>query len=382
MGDIVDLLYKSAFGNTENASDKVSPQQTEEVLPEDQEIAEVAMKLGVRIKILGCGGGGTNTINRLSSEGIVGASLIAINTDVAHLATIKARHKVLIGKKTTRGLGCGAVPQIGEESVMEDLPTIQKLVQKADISFVTCGLGGGTGTGSAPIVAKSARDAGSLVISIVTLPFTAEGRVRMENAVAGLEKISNYSDTVIVIPNDRLLKLVPTKPIQEAFHFADSVLAETMKGITELITKTGIVNLDYADIKTIMKDGGVAMVGVGMSQGGQNRVMNALNEAIASPLVEADISQAKNCLIRVVGGSNMSIGEAHSAMAEIKKKIDKDARIIWGASAEPEMGDAIKVLLLLTGVKSPYMISGGRDVGSIRKIIGVGNDESSVEFVK
>ncbi len=288
---------------------------------------------------------------------------------------------MLIGKKRTRGLGTGAIPQIGEEAAMEDLPAIQKLVQRTDIAFVTCGLGGGTGTGSAPIVAKSAKDAGSLVISIVTLPFTAEGRIRMENAAAGLEKISQYSDTVIAIPNDKLLKEVPKKPITEAFEYADSVLSEAMKGITELITKTGLINLDYADIRTIMKDGGVAMIGIGEAAGGSNRVMSAVNDAITSPLVEADISDAKNCLIRVIGGPSMTVSEAENAMAEIQKRINRDARIIWGANVDPEMGDRIRVLVLLTGVKSPYMISGSNEARNIRKLLGDISEDSGIDMV-
>ncbi len=381
MSDIVDLLFKSAMENSEMGPRQDSMANEDFSSPEDREIAEIANRLRVRIKIIGCGGGGSNTINRLANEGIDGADLVALNTDASHLATIRTRYKMLIGKKRTRGLGTGAIPQIGEEAAMEDLTSIQKLVQRTDIAFVTCGLGGGTGTGSAPIVAKSAKDAGSLVISIVTLPFTAEGRIRMENAVAGLEKISQYSDTVIAIPNDKLLKEVPKKPITEAFQYADSVLSEAMKGITELITKTGLINLDYADIRTIMKDGGVAMIGIGEASGGSNRVMAAVNDAITSPLVEADISDAKNCLIRVIGGPNMTVSEAENAMSEIQKRINRDARIIWGANIDPEMGDKIRVLVLLTGVKSPYMISGRNEARNIRKLLGDLGEESGIDVI-
>ena len=381
MSDIVDLLFKSAMENSEMGPRQDSMANEDFSSPEDREIAEIAKRLRVRIKIIGCGGGGSNTINRLANEGIDGADLVALNTDASHLATIRTRYKMLIGKKRTRGLGTGAIPQIGEEAAMEDLTSIQKLVQRTDIAFVTCGLGGGTGTGSAPIVAKSAKDAGSLVISIVTLPFTAEGRIRMENAVAGLEKISQYSDTVIAIPNDKLLKEVPKKPITEAFQYADSVLSEAMKGITELITKTGLINLDYADIRTIMKDGGVAMIGIGEASGGSNRVMAAVNDAITSPLVEADISDAKNCLIRVIGGPNMTVSEAENAMSEIQKRINRDARIIWGANIDPEMGDKIRVLVLLTGVKSPYMISGRNEARNIRKLLGDLGEESGIDVI-
>lgn len=372
MSDILDILYRSAMENKDEKA-TVPGNQSSDLSPEDLEILEVAKTLGVTIKIIGCGGGGSNTINRIHSEGLSGAKLVALNTDANHLYTIGADKKILIGAKRTRGLGTGAIPQIGEEAANEDLSRLQKLVQKTDIAFVTCGLGGGTGTGAAPIVAKSAKSAGALVISIVTLPFSAEGHIRMDNALSGLDKLSRYSDTVIAIPNDKLLKEVPKKPIQEAFLYADKVLSAAMKGITELITDTGLINLDYADIKAIMKDGGNAMIGIGESTGGPNRVLSALNDAISSPLIEADISDAKNCLIRVVGGPSMTVSEAEAAMKEIQEKIDPDARIIWGANVDEKMGDRIKVLILLTGVKSPYIMSGNDETSKIRQLLR-GND--------
>ncbi|MEM0157945.1 MAG: cell division protein FtsZ [Thermoplasmataceae archaeon] len=381
MDDILDILYKTA---SSNKADTVSIPKMEMIYetPEDREIAEIASRLRVQIKIIGCGGGGSNTINRLSSEGIDGADLIAVNTDANHLMTIATKKRLLIGKKRTRGLGTGAIPQIGEEAAMEDLDRIQKMVQKTDIAFVTCGLGGGTGTGAAPVVAKCAKNAGSLVISVVTLPFTAEGHVRMENAMMGLEKLASYSDTLIAIPNDKLLKEVPKKPIQEAFQYADSVLSEAMKGITEMITRTGLINLDYADIKTIMKDGGVAMIGIGEASGGNNRVLAAVNDAITSPLIEADISEAKGCLIRVIGSPNMTVSEAQNAMSAIQEKISPDAKIIWGASVEEDMGDKIRVLVLLTGVKSPYMLSGKNEIRIMKKMLGGHDQDLGLDLVQ
>ena len=380
MGDEIDLLFKTAMDNDRDENSSINV-MTEYSSPEDREIAEIADALRVRIKIIGCGGGGSNTISRMSRIGIEGADLVAINTDAAHLYNITSKGKLLIGKRRTGGRGAGASPVVGEEAAMADLPRIQTLVAKNDITFVTCGLGGGTGTGSAPIIAKCAKDAGSLVISIVTLPFNAEGSIRMENALRGLEKVSQYSDTVIAIPNDKLLKEVPKRPIEEAFGYADSVLSEAIKGITELITKTGIINLDYADIKTIMKDGGVAMIGIGTSNGGQDRVLQAVNDAIKSPLVEADISEARNCLIRVIGGPNMTVSEAETAMSEIQKKIDHDARIIWGANVNEDMGDEIKVLVLITGVKSPYMISGKTQARNLGKMFSPYSNDEGLEMV-
>ncbi|MCL4438353.1 MAG: cell division protein FtsZ [Candidatus Thermoplasmatota archaeon] len=381
MSDILDVLYRSAMENSvERGNDQAN--QSDFSAPEDLEILEVARNLGVSIKIIGCGGGGSNTVSRIHSEGLEGARLIAINTDANHLYTVGSEKKILIGAKRTRGLGTGAIPQIGEEAANEDLTRIQKLVQKTDIAFITCGLGGGTGTGAAPIVAKCAKNAGALVISIVTLPFTAEGHIRMDNALSGLEKLSKYSDTVIAIPNDKLLKEVPKKPIQEAFQYADKVLSAAMKGITELITDTGLINLDYADIKAIMKDGGTAMIGIGEASGGTNRVLAALNDAISSPLVEADISDAKNCLIRVVGGPSMTVGEAEAAMKEIQEKIDPDARIIWGANVDEKMGERIRVLVLLTGVKSPYMMSGEDETQKIRQLLAGNEGVPDIDIIR
>ncbi len=260
MVDSVGLLVRSA----EDGSPGEVQASENYVSPEEREIEEIANRLRVRIKIIGCGGAGSNTISRLAEEGVTGADLIAINTDASHLLEINAPKKMLIGKNKTRGgLGTGAIPSIGEEAAIEDLPNIQKIVQRCDIVFVTCGLGGGTGTGAAPVVAKAAKDANALVISTVTLPFTSEGgRIRMENALQGLEKLSQYSDTLIAIPNDLLLKHVPKKPLDEAFAFSDRFLGEAMKGLTEMITQTGgEINIDYADVKTVMKDGGVASSG-------------------------------------------------------------------------------------------------------------------------
>ncbi len=381
MDDIVDLLFKSATSHPNSFEEGDDDLLYDYSSPEDAEIANVAKQLRVRIKILGCGGAGSNTISRIYKEGVSGADLIAVNTDASHLFYIKSPNKLLIGERSTLGRGTGAQPTLGEKAALEDISRIQKMVQRTDICFVTCGLGGGTGTGSAPIIAKAAKDAGSLVISVVTLPFSAEGPVRMSNAIMGLEKLSLYSDTVIAIPNDKLLQAVPRKPLEEAFEYADSVLSEAIRGITEMITKTGLINLDYADIRTIMKDGGVAMIGMGESNGGTDRVLLSLDDAISSPLVEADISQARNCLIRVIGGQNMTVSEAERAMSEIQKRIDKDARIIWGASIDKSYGDKIKVLILLTGVKSPYMISGRNDARRLGKMMGGYVDDIGIDII-
>jgi cell division protein FtsZ len=337
---------------------------------DDRELAKIVEGLKVSIKIVGCGGGGTNTINRCMREGIFGAEMIAANTDAKHLLTVVANRKILLGKRTTRGLGAGAIPKVGEAAAREAEDNIVNALGKTEIAFVTAGLGGGTGTGSAHVVAELAKRQKSLVISVVTLPFTAEGRVRMENALYGLDSLRNTSDTTIVIPNDKLLQLVPRMPLVEAFRYADQILMEGIKGLTEIVTKPGLVNIDYADVKTIMSGGGIAMIGIGESNGmGQDRVESAVKNAIYSPLVESDVTEATGAIIRVVGGEQMTLAEAEGAIRMVQQSINKNARIIWGASVEPSMGDRIKVLAVLAGVKSPYMLSGeGRNSRAMKKL--------------
>ncbi|MEM0134559.1 MAG: cell division protein FtsZ [Thermoplasmatales archaeon] len=350
--------------------------------PDDEELAKIVEQLKVSIKIVGCGGGGSNTVNRCMEEGIYGAEMVAANTDAKHLLTIKAHRKVLLGKRITRGLGAGALPQVGEEAAREAEDDLLNALGRVDIAFITAGMGGGTGTGSAPIVADIAKRQKALVISVVTLPFSSEGRVRMENALFGLEKMRRNSDTTIVIPNDKLLQLVPRLPLDQAFKVADGILMEALKGLTEIITKPGLVNLDYADIKTIMAGGGVAMIGIGESEGtGQNKIEQAVQEAIASPLIEADISEAKGALVRVVGDDQMSVAEAEGAVRMIQQRVSPNARIIWGASIDPALKGAIRVLVVLTGVKSPYMLGAKGELSAVAKAAGAKGLDWNIDSV-
>jgi len=320
----------------------------------DQELIEILKTLKTNIKIIGCGGSGSNTISRIMEEGITGADVIAANTDAQHLLLIQAPRKILLGKRLTRGLGAGAIPQIGEQAAREVEDEIRSVVEGADIVFVTAGMGGGTGTGSAHVVAELAKQAGALVIAVVTLPFTSEGKMRMENALWGLQKLKEKSDTVIVIPNDKLLQIVPRLPLNEAFRYADEILMSAIKGLTELITKPGLVNLDFNDLRTVMKDGGSAMIGIGQS-GSQQRALEAVKKALTSPLLESDISTATSAIVSVTGSSNMSVEEAHSVLEEVKKAINPNARIIWGARIDESMKNDIKVLTILVGAKNKYL---------------------------
>ncbi|USZ69107.1 cell division protein FtsZ [Halorussus salilacus] len=320
----------------------------------DEELKDVLQDLQTDITVVGCGGAGGNTVNRMAEEGIHGAKLVAANTDVQHLVEIEADTKILMGEQKTQGRGAGSLPQVGEEAALESQEEIYDAIQGSDMVFVTAGLGGGTGTGSAPVVAKAARESGALTISIVTTPFTAEGEVRRTNAEAGLERLRDVSDTVIVVPNDRLLDSVGKLPVRQAFKVADEVLMRSVKGITELITKPGLVNLDFADVRTVMEKGGVAMIGLGESDS-DAKAQDSVKSALRSPLLDVDISGANSALVNVTGGNDMSIEEAEGVVEEIYDRIDPDARIIWGTSIDEELDGEMRTMIVVTGVESPQI---------------------------
>ncbi len=332
--------------------------ETRGLSDDDKELQEILAGLKTDIKIIGVGGGGCNTIDRMSEEGIKGAKLIAANTDAQHLLTVHAQRKILLGRRKTRGLGAGALPQVGKEATEEAREDISALLEGTDLVFVTCGLGGGTGTGAAPVIAEIAKEQGALTVAVCTTPFKAEGISRMENAEWGLGRLKSIADTVITVPNDKLLDLVPRLSINKAFKIADEVLTRSIKGITEIVTKPGLVNLDFNDLKTIMEGAGVAMIGMGEDDS-ENRAEKAIEEAINSPLLEVDISGANAALVNVVGGNDMTVSEAEKVAEIVESKIGQNARIIWGASIEPALDKTLRVMVVITGVKSKQIF--GRD---------------------
>lgn len=317
----------------------------------DEELEQLLAVQRAKIKVVGCGGAGNNTINRITEVGVTGAETIAINTDAQDLLYTSADKKILIGKETTKGLGAGSVPKIGEEAAKEQEAEIKQHLAGADMVFVTCGLGGGTGTGASPIVAEVAKKMGALVVGVVTMPFAMEGQRRYENAVIGLEKLESIVDTLIVIPNDKLLELAPDLPLHTAFKVADEILTNAVKGIAELVTKTGLVNLDFADIRTVMQNGGVALIGVGESDS-ENRATDAVEKAIQNPLLDVDIAGATGALINICGGPNLTLKEAEKVVETISERISEDAKIIWGALISEDLGSTLRTLLIVTGVQS------------------------------
>jgi|TARA_B100001971_G_C18267426_1_gene594804 cell division protein FtsZ len=344
----------------------------------DAELEMLLAKQKAAIKVVGSGGGGNNTINRISEVGITGAETIAVNTDAQDLLYTNASKKILIGRELTQGLGAGSDPKVGEEAARESEHEIKASLQNADMVFITCGLGGGTGTGSAPVIADVAKKIGALTVGIVTIPFVMEGNRRYENAMIGLEKMENTVDTLIVIPNDKLLELAPDLPLHTAFRVADEILTNAVKGIAELVTKAGLVNLDFADIKTVMSKGGVALIGVGESDT-DNRAVEAVEKAIANPLLDVDISNANGALINVCGGSDMTLDEARKVVETVSEKLNEDARIIWGAQISEDMDKTIRTMLIVTGVKSTQIFGPGKGMGDKRqKEI---ENELGIEFV-
>ncbi len=344
---------------------KEKPKIDEETAPEDEELRDLVDQLEVQIKIFGAGGGGSNTIDRLTQEGLSGGELIALNTDAKHLLHTHAQKKILLGKDITDGLGAGARPEVGEKCARNSIDEIEKHVKGSDIIFLTAGMGGGTGTGVAPVIAEKGEEEGALVMGVVTLPFEAEGEERMRNAKRGLYKMEKNCHTTVVIPNDRLLDLVPDLPLNAAFKVADEILMESIKGMTEIITKPGLVNIDYNDMRTIMDNGELAMIGIGESDAPNNKVEEAVEEALGSPLLgDIDTSESKGAMIRVMGGPSMTVEEAERAASMVNERISKDARIIWGCSVDEDMGNKIKILLVVTNVHTESEEFADQVVGS------------------
>lgn len=301
------------------------------------------------LKVIGVGGGGNNAVNRMIDHGMNNVEFIAINTDGQALNLSKAESKIQIGEKLTRGLGAGANPEIGKKAAEESREQIEDAIQGADMVFVTAGMGGGTGTGAAPVVAKIAKEMGALTVGVVTRPFGFEGRKRQTQAAAGVEAMKAAVDTLIVIPNDRLLDIVDkSTPMMEAFKEADNVLRQGVQGISDLIAVSGEVNLDFADVKTIMSNQGSALMGIGVSSG-ENRAVEAAKKAISSPLLETSIVGAQGVLMNITGGESLSLFEAQEAADIVQDAADEDVNMIFGTVINPELQDEIVVTVIATG---------------------------------
>jgi len=309
------------------------------------------------IKVMGVGGGGNNAINRMIASGVKGVEFCALNTDIQALNVSLADKKLQIGTKLTKGLGGGAIPSVGEQAAKESKEDIEQLLEGADMVFITAGMGGGTGTGAAPVVAKIAKDLGALTVGVVTKPFRFEGPVRARQAEEGLRRLREQVDALIVIPNDKLLQVVEKMTsMLEAFRIADDVLRQGVQGIADLITIPGLINLDFADVKTVMMNSGSAMMGIGRASG-ENRAAEAAAQAISSPLLEETIHGATGVILNITGGEDLSLHEVHAAADVIYGAVDPDANILFGSVINPDMKDQMMVTVIATGFKRDGVIS-------------------------
>ncbi|MGC9079677.1 MAG: cell division protein FtsZ [Nanopusillaceae archaeon] len=324
----------------------------------DKELEEYLAQSVKRIKVVGCGGAGSNTISTLYGMNIEGPELIAVNTDVRHLLITKAHKKILIGKQLTRGLGAGKDPKVGEEAAKESEQEIKKALEGSDVIFITCGLGGGTGGGSAPIVAEIAKKLGALAIAVCTWPFSQEGSNIWDNALYSLERLEKNVDLLVIIPNDKLTQLYPNIPMLHAFKVADSLLANILKDLTELLTKPGYINVDFADFRSIVSGAGYGIFGIGESNS-ENKASEAVQRALNNPLVDVDITGAKAALVRIVASPDVTPSEIGKVLDNIKSVLDPKAKIIQGITFDEEKKNYIRVSVTITKLKSiPTFILG------------------------
>lgn len=336
---------------------KEAPKQAPQRTDSDEELRKIVEGIKTSIKVVGSGGAGSNTLDRLIEMGIEGGDVIAVNTDALDLLYTNVPSKILVGASITGGIGAGNDPEVGRQCAEEDAKKFSEALTGADMVFVTCGLGGGTGTGSLPVIAETAKEQGALTIGVVTLPFSVEGRARAKNALEGLKRLRKYADTVIVIPNDRLLEIAPNLPINAAFKVADELLANAVKGITEMVTKPGLINLDFADVRAVMEGGGTALIGMGSSTKDtamDERSRESVEKALSSPLLDTKVNTATGALVNVIGSKDMTLEEAEEIVRIVSENIAPDATIIWGAQMDESLDrNIIKTLLILSGVQTP-----------------------------
>ena len=334
-----------------------------------------------KIMVIGAGGAGCNAVNRLANMGVSGAQLVAINTDKQHLALINDElTKILIGKSVTRGLGAGGYPEIGAKAAEVSRSALEEVLADVDMLFISAGMGGGTGTGAAPIVAEIAKEQGAIVIGIVTYPFALE-KARLIKAEEGIESLRHVTDTVVVIDNNRLVELVPNLPIQDAFKVADEVIARTVRGITETITQPSLINLDYADVRAVMSNQGLSVIAVGESKS-VDKVNEVVEDTLKNALLDVDVSGASGALIHITGGPELTLGESNAVGEMLTERIDPKATVIWGARVDPTFENKMEVIAIFTGVHSPYIKGPVADSAGSGITMGRSSKDLDIEYVK
>lgn len=359
---IVRRARHKARRHPRKARSSATRQMNQNITTIDQrEISKFANVNRTKVYVVGVGGSGSNTMTRMSELRIEGATLIATNTDAPHLESTKAHRKLLLGRTVTNGMGAGSDPVLGEEAAVASTDEIKHTVSEAQLVFVNCGLGGGTGTGAAPVIAGASKDSGALTVAIVTLPFTSEGKTRMKNALAGLSRLKGNTDTTIVIPNDKLLGLATNLTLERAFDKIDDFLANATKGIIEMITISGMVNLDFADLKSVLKDSGYALIGMGESRilNEDKRIEKAISETLDSPLLDIDISKSKKALVNIIGGKDLTLKEAENVFRAVSSRINADAMLKWGARIDPTLPkNTLRIMVIMGGVGLSQYIEG------------------------
>lgn len=351
------LLEEVLKSSTETKSEDNTGRSgtTKKSATSEEELRQIVESITARILVVGVGGAGNNAITRLMEVGIEGAETLAMNTDAQDLYVCEADHKLLLGRDICKGLGAGNDPDIGEKAALETYEILKDVVT-GDLVFITAGMGGGTGTGAAPYVAKAARENGALTVAIVCLPFEVEGITRKNNAARGLKALMDNVDTLIAIPNEKLLEIAPDLTLSDAFRVADEVLVRAVKGIAELISRPGLVNLDFADVRTTMKNGGVSIIALGEGQG-EDRAEEAVYNALRNPLIDVSIENARNVLINVSGSTDLQLIEAKRVVELVIKQVNPSAEVIYGALIIPELEDRLRVTIIASGVSSPYVLS-------------------------
>ena len=326
------------------------------------------------IKVIGVGGGGNNAVNRMIDANITSAQFVAINTDKQALLLSKAEHRLQIGEKLTRGLGAGADPEVGQKAAEESKASISEMLKDCDLVFITAGMGGGTGTGAAPVVAQIAKEMGILTIAVVTKPFGFEGKTRIANCERGLENLRKFVDTLVIIPNDKLLKLVPKgTPIIEAFMYADDVLRQGIQGISDLIVTPSLINLDFADVRSVMKNRGLAHMGIGHSKG-ENKTIEAVRQAVSSPLLETTIEGATGVIINVKGGLDLPLDEVYEAADLVKEVVDPTCNIIFGSGIDESMNDEVEITIIATGFQSDSAVLEDKNLDKVKQNVEAVNN--------
>ncbi len=323
----------------------------------DDDLRRIIENIQAKILVVGVGGAGNNAVTRLNDSGIIGAITLAANTDAQQLLYSRSHKKLLLGRELCRGLGAGNDPQIGAQAADESSETIKGILSQVDMCFIVCGLGGGTGTGAAPVIARIAKNLGVLTVSVCTLPFEVEGRNKALNAREGLKRLYESSDTTIVVPNEKLIDIAPNLSLKEAFLVADEILIRAVKGVTEIINRSGEVNVDFADVRRVLGEGGAAIIGLGESDSSEDRAKEAVEDALNNPLLEVDIRTAKSVLLNITGGNDLNLSQTEEVIRAVTDQLSNDIVVKFGVLIDPDMSGTIKATIVVSGVRSPYIIS-------------------------